>query len=100
MNKDKRTQITTAMFWDIYKLIEILKDYTLPYHIQDCYRRIAYELDVKIFAMQKRSVYSKSKTAPTEQEREEARQEYLELAGIHNSLRYSQDFVNIMSKGK
>ena len=45
-------------------------------------------LEKKLDAMVNREVYSKSKTAPTEEEREKFRQEYLERRGIPDSFRW------------
>ena len=36
----------------------------------------------------KREKYTKSKTASTEEEREKARQEYLDIVGMHPSFRW------------
>ena len=38
--------------------------------------------------MVERELYTKSKTAPTEEEREQARQEYLDRRGIQASFRW------------
>lgn len=46
------------------------------------------ELYNKLDAMIKRDLYTKSKTAPTEEEREKARLEYLEKAGINQNFRW------------
>ena len=45
-------------------------------------------LEKKLDAMVLREVYGKSKTALTEEEREKARQEYLERRGIPDSFRW------------
>ena len=45
-------------------------------------------LENKLDAMVNREVYSKFKTAPTEEEREKFRQEYLEKKGIQESFRW------------
>ena len=42
----------------------------------------------KLDAMVNRGVYSKSKTAPTEEEREKFRQEYLDRKGMQESFRW------------
>ena len=46
------------------------------------------ELYNKLDAMIKRDLYTKSKTTPTEEEREKARLEYLEKAGINQNFRW------------
>ena len=46
------------------------------------------KLKKKFEAMVKRDLYTKYKTVPTEEEREKARQEYLEKVGMHQSFRW------------
>ena len=45
-------------------------------------------LEKKLDALVLRELYEKSKTAPTEEEREKARQEYLDRRGISDSFRW------------
>ena len=45
-------------------------------------------LEKKLNAMVLHELYGKSKTAPTEDEREKARQEYLDRRGIPDSFRW------------
>lgn len=45
-------------------------------------------LEKKLDALVLRELYGKSKTAPTEEEREKARQEYLDRRGIPESFRW------------
>ena len=45
-------------------------------------------LEKKLDAVVLRELYEKSKTAPTEEEREKARQEYLDRRGIPDSFRW------------
>lgn len=45
-------------------------------------------LEKKLDAMVLRELYGKSKTAPTEEEREKARQEYLDRRGIPDHFRW------------
>ena len=49
---------------------------------------IRVSLEKKLDAMVLRELYGKSKTALTEEEREKARQEYLDRRGIPNSFRW------------
>lgn len=46
------------------------------------------QINDKILAMKKRELYTKSKTAQTEEEREKARLEYIEKAQIPKNFRY------------
>lgn len=45
-------------------------------------------LEQKMDAMVRRELYSKYKTAPTEEERENARKEYLDRRGVPDSYRW------------
>ena len=45
-------------------------------------------LEKKLDAMVNRDMYSKSKTAPTKEEREKFRQEYLDRKGMQESFRW------------
>ena len=45
-------------------------------------------LEKKLDTMANRELYSKYKTAPTEEEREKSRQEYLDRKGIPESFRW------------
>lgn len=46
-------------------------------------------LEQKLDAMLNRQLYSSYKTAPTEEEREQARQEYLDRRGVPQSYRWT-----------
>lgn len=52
--------------------------------------RIAIEkaLNEKLEALIRHDLYTKSKTLPTEEEREKARQEYLDRIGMHQDFRW------------
>ncbi len=76
----KNVQISEELFFALlkYHLVEI--DDVLP--------EIKKGLEEKLEAMVRRELYTKYKTAPTEEERENARQEYLEKVGMHRSFRW------------
>ena len=76
----KNVQISEELFIALlkYHLVEI--DDVLP--------EIKKGLEEKLEAMVKRDLYTKYKTAPTEEEREMARQEYLEKVGMHRSFQW------------
>ncbi len=46
----------------------------------------------KMESMSKRSLYTKSKTAATKEEREKYRLEYLDLVGMRDSYRWKEGF--------
>ena len=56
--------------------------------IDDVLPEIKKGLEEKMEAMVRRDLYTKYKTAPPEEEREKARQEYLEKVGMHRSFRW------------
>ena len=63
----------------------------LKYHLVEIYDalpEIKKGLEDKLEAMVRRDLYTKYKTAPTEEEREKARQEYLEKVGMHRDFRW------------
>lgn len=63
----------------------------LQYFLMDNYDgedKIRLGLEKKLNAMVDREVYSKSKIAPTEEEREKFRLEYLDRKGIQESFRW------------
>ena len=63
----------------------------LRYHLLDddsCTDDVKKGLEQKMNTMVKRESYTKSKTAPTEEEREKARQEYLDKRGIQADFRW------------
>ena len=76
----KNVQISEELFIVLlkYHLVEI--DDVLP--------DIKKGLEEKLEAMVRRDLYTKYKTASTEEEREKARQEYLEKVGMHRSFRW------------
>ena len=63
----------------------------LQYFLMDNYdgeEKIRLGLEQKLDEMVNREMYSKFKTAPTEEEREKFRQEYLDRKGIQESFRW------------
>ena len=63
----------------------------LRYHLLDddsCADDVKKGLEQKMKTMVERELYTKSKTAPTEEEREKARQEYLDRRGIQADFRW------------
>lgn len=63
----------------------------LRFHLMedvDCENEIKQELEKKLDKMVMRDLYGKFKTAPTEEEREQARKEYLDRRGVTESFRW------------
>ena len=62
------------------------------YHLQsedDFEEEIRQGLEQKLDAILNRQLYSRYKTAPNEEEREQARQEYLDRRGVPQSYRWT-----------
>ena len=76
----KNVQISEELFIALLKYHLVDMDDVLP--------QIKKGLEEKLEAMVRRDLYTKYKTAPTEEEREKARQEYLEKVGMHRSFRW------------
>ena len=76
------------------KQVQISKDLFLSlikYHILEYYNeeeKIVEGLQQKLDSVINRNLYTKYKTAPMEEEKEKARQEYLDRKGIHSSFRW------------
>ena len=63
----------------------------LRFHLMedvDCENEIKQELEKKLDKMVMRDLYGKFKTAATEEEREQARKEYLDRRGVPESFRW------------
>lgn len=70
-----------------YKLFVLL----LRYHLvedDDCLNEIRQGLEQKLDSLVRHELYAKYKSAPTQEEREKARQEYLDSLGVPDSFRW------------
>lgn len=77
----KNVQIPYDLFWAL-----------LQHHLmmEDGYEEeIQQGLERKLDAMVNRQLYSQYKAAPTEEQREKARQEYLDRRGVPESFRWT-----------
>ena len=77
----KSVQIPYELFVDLVR-----------YHLNgedDFDEEIRQELEQKLDAMLNRQLYSQYKTAPTEEHREQARQEYLDRRGVPQNYRWT-----------
>ena len=78
--QNKSVQIPYELFFQL-----------LQYFLMDNYdgeEIIRLGLEKKLDAMVNREMYSKFKTAPTEEEKEKARKEYLDRRGVPESFRW------------
>ena len=81
INQMKNVQIPYELFVDL-----------VLYHLNgevDFDEEIRKGLEQKLDAMLNRQLYFQYKTAPTEQQREQARQEYLDRRGVPQSFRWT-----------
>lgn len=76
----KNVQISSQLFFNLIRFHLLEMDEVLP--------EINKDLEQKIEALARRELYTKYKTAPTEEEREKARQEYLDKVGMHRNFRW------------
>ena len=63
----------------------------LRFHLMEdksCEKEIKKELEKKLDKMLMRDLFGKSKTAPTEEEREQTRKKYLDRRGVLESFRW------------
>lgn len=78
----KMVQIPQELFYELVRYF-ILDDAT-----EERYKSISGGLESKIDKLVKHEVYSASKTAETPEEREKARQQYLDMVGMRDSFRW------------
>ena len=78
--KEKQIQISQKLF------IMLVKYFVLDMEV-DC-EEIKKELNKKLDAVSMRQLYSTYKTVPTEAEKEEARQKYLDAKGVPTNFRW------------
>ena len=76
----KQVQISEDLF------LSLIKYHILEYHNDE--KEIVKELQQKFDSVVNRNLYTKYKTAPSEEEREKARQEYLNRKGIYANFRW------------
>lgn len=76
----KMIQIPESLF------VELMKYHVLG--MEECLPEIEKGLEKKYEAMMRRELYTKSKTAETETEREKARKAYLDRVGMHSNFRW------------
>lgn len=78
----KNVQIPQELFF------ELVRYFCLDDTSTERYKAISGALEDKLDKMIRHETYSASKTAETPEEREKARQRYLDLVGIHKDFRW------------
>ena len=76
----KQVQISEDLF------LSLIKYHILEYYNEE--EKIAEGLQQKLDSVINRKLYTKYKTALTEEEKEKAREEYLDRKGIHSSFQW------------
>ena len=78
----KMVQIPQELFF------ELVRYFCLDDTSEERYKAISGGLEAKIDKMVRHDTYSASKTAETPEEREKARQRYLDMVGMHKDFRW------------
>lgn len=81
MNRSKQAQIPLETLYSLFKYFLIEKT-------EEDEKHITKALESKLEAMVRHDLYTKSKVAETDEEREKARQEYLDRIGMHKDFRW------------
>lgn len=68
--------------------LALVRYFILDERTEELHEEIKKTLESKIDSMARHELYTQSKTAPTEAEREQARQKYLDSVGIHKDFRW------------
>lgn len=76
----RNVQISQELFMQLLRF-HLMED-------ESCEKEIKKELEKKLDKMVMRDLFEKSKTAPTKEEREQARKEYLDRRGVSDSFRW------------
>lgn len=82
----KNIQIPEELFFDLLKYFILTSDNEII--SEEMHEKIRTSLLKKLQAMADRELYTTYKTAPTEEEREKARQKYLDSKGIPQNFRW------------
>lgn len=78
----KNVQITEELLLDLFRY------HLMDIEDNDLQERIRKQLTDKLERMVKHQLYTESKTADTEEERNEARKRYLDAIGMHSDFRW------------
>ena len=89
---NKNMQIPESFITDVYRLIWSLEDAELSEECIALCRSLDAQIKAKMERMERRNTFTKYKTAAIgSDEREEARNRYLDLAGIHREWRSAKE---------
>lgn len=73
---------------DFKTFMALVRYFCLQEQTEELYGQITKDLEDKINSLSKHELYTQSKTAESEQDREKARQAYLDKIGMKNSFRW------------
>ena len=90
MDKMGNVQISQELFMQLLRF-HLIED-------ESCEKEIKKELEKKLDKMVMRDLFGKSKTAPTKEERERARKEYLDRRGTDKSRGKNSDLACRMGR--
>lgn len=91
--RQKQIQISEETFWDSLKVCYLVLNNQVRESLEqdklEVVERLQKALEIKLDKMVLHDIYTKSKdTSLSDEERERARQEYLDRKGIHKNFRY------------
>lgn len=89
--RNKQVQISKDLFLDVYRLVSCLEEYELDEYTKTLYKSIQMQIDAKIKAMKRHEVFTEYKTTPIGADREQKRQEYLDVIEIHKDWRTTKE---------
>ena len=78
----KNVQISQELFF------ELVRYFYVEEHSNELYESITKSIEQKIDSIVKHELYTQSKIAKTEEEREQARKKYLDMVGMHKDWRW------------
>lgn len=81
-------------------LVSLMQWHLLGLQDPEREQRIRDGLQAKLDAISRRKLYTASRTAPTQEERERARLEYLEAVGIGEDYHWSQAYEERRQRGE
>lgn len=83
----KSVQIPETFLKDVYRLVLLLDGVELSLDTQNIVESLRTQIEAKIERIERHELYTQSKTGAADQ-REQARQKYLDKTGVHPDWRY------------
>ena len=73
---------------DFESFVRLVRYFCMDEHTEDLYKACKADIEGKMDKLYRHELYSQSKQAESPQEREQARQKYLDEIGMKDSFRY------------